>query len=177
MGSARIRIDRRACQSGRSAPSRAQEGRQVMSSFQSKWLTPKNATDKTDKSPSVSSVSAIPTVVSGEIDHAPTYGMPLDNVVDITNKETADELSEKVRSNQTDTTDKSLHDVPSACLGPQICAVVGICGRISCLVDRERFVFADAVNTARSPRNRHRVPDFDRPGDISKKSDGGGDAA
>jgi hypothetical protein len=51
-----------------------------------------------------------------------------------------------------------VHDVPRACLGPTVCSVIGICGRISCLVGDDRSLFAREIRSARDPRNLHRVP-------------------
>ena len=36
------------------------------------------------------------------------------------------------------------HDVPSGCLGPTACAVLGVCGRLACIPEAERPAFAEA---------------------------------
>jgi len=61
-----------------------------------------------------------------------------------------------------------VHDVPSLCLGPTACAVLGICGRLACLTAAEHETFAVAVVTARAERNPHRVMRLIDPLDISK---------
>src|SRR4051812_19508281 len=55
---------------------------------------------------------------------------------------------------------KPTHEVPSGCLGPMVCGVVGICGRCSCMTDEEAGNFHEAMIAAQSPRNSHRVPDL-----------------
>jgi len=51
------------------------------------------------------------------------------------------------------------YDVPRACLGPSACSVLGICGRISCLVGGDHDRFSDQIEPARDHNNKHRVPD------------------
>jgi len=49
------------------------------------------------------------------------------------------------------------HDVPSLCVGPIACRVLGVCGRLGCMTDAERGVFEVAVFNARAERTPHRV--------------------
>ena len=60
-----------------------------------------------------------------------------------------------------------IHDVPTLCLGPTACAVLGVCGRLACLTDAEHETFAVAVGNARAARNLHRVARLIEPQDIS----------
>ena len=53
-----------------------------------------------------------------------------------------------------------IHPVPTLCLGPTACAVLGICGRPACMTDEERGAFEVAVFNARAERNPHRVTRF-----------------
>ena len=50
--------------------------------------------------------------------------------------------------------------VPSHCLGPRACVVVGICGRQACVTDAELDHLAAAIAIARRPNNPHVVPHF-----------------
>ena len=63
---------------------------------------------------------------------------------------------------------RRIHDVPSTCLGPTACAVLGICGRATCLTAAEHGAFEVAVFNARAERNPHRVTRLIDPQDISK---------
>jgi len=60
-----------------------------------------------------------------------------------------------------------IHDVPSTCLGPTACAVLGVCGRLACLTAAEHETFAVAVVNARAARNPHCVTRLTEPQDIS----------
>jgi len=60
-----------------------------------------------------------------------------------------------------------IHDVPSTCLGPRACAVLGVCGRLACLTATEHETFAVATGNARTARNPHRVTRLVEPQDIS----------
>jgi len=60
-----------------------------------------------------------------------------------------------------------VHDVPSMCVGPTACAVLGICGRLACLPVAERETFAVAVVNARAERNPHRITRLADPHDRS----------
>jgi len=62
---------------------------------------------------------------------------------------------------------RRIHDVPSGCLGPTACAVLGICGRLACMTDEEHDAFAVVVVNARAERNPHRVTRLIDPQDIS----------
>jgi len=62
---------------------------------------------------------------------------------------------------------RRIHDVPSLCLGPTACAVLGVCGRMACLTATEHETFAVAVVNARAERNPHRVTRLTDPQDIS----------
>ena len=62
---------------------------------------------------------------------------------------------------------RRIHDVPSGCLGPTACAVLGICGRLACMTAPEHETFAVAVFNARAERNPHRVTRLADPQDIS----------
>ena len=50
-----------------------------------------------------------------------------------------------------------IHDVPSTCLGPTACAVLGVCGRETCMTDEEHNAFGLSVVNARAERHPHRV--------------------
>ena len=60
-----------------------------------------------------------------------------------------------------------VHDVPSGCLGPTACAVLGVCGRWTCMTAAEHETFAVTVVNARTARNPHRVTRLTDPQDIS----------
>jgi len=60
-----------------------------------------------------------------------------------------------------------IYDVPSGCLGPTACAVLGVCGRLACLTATEYEAFAVAVVNARAARNPHRVTRLTDPHDLS----------
>lgn len=62
---------------------------------------------------------------------------------------------------------RRIHDVPSLCLGPTACAVLGVCGRLACMTATEHEVFAVAVFNARAERNPHRVTRLTDAHDIS----------
>jgi len=64
---------------------------------------------------------------------------------------------------------RRLHDVPipSGCLGPTACGVLGVCGRETCMTDEESDAFAVAVVNARAEGNPHRVTRLIEPQDIS----------
>ena len=47
--------------------------------------------------------------------------------------------------------------VPSGCVGPRACRVLGVCGRWACVPDMERAAFEVAVFNARATGNPHRV--------------------
>lgn len=70
--------------------------------------------------------------------------------------------------------ERSLHRprvrlTPTHCLGPRVCSVVGVCGRMTCIAPYEVLDWMDAVGSARSPENPHRIPEFD-PVDIESEA-------
>ncbi len=62
---------------------------------------------------------------------------------------------------------RRFHDVPSGCIGPRACAVLGVCGRLAYLTATEHETFAVAVVNARAERNPHRVTRLIEPHDRS----------
>jgi len=59
---------------------------------------------------------------------------------------------------------RTVHPIPSRCLSPTACAVLGVCGREACVSPGEFGEFAAAMATARRPTNPHIVPEFYAPG-------------
>jgi len=64
---------------------------------------------------------------------------------------------------------RRIHDVPTRCVGPAACAVLGVCGRLACMTATEYETFAVAVVNARAERNPHRVTRLTEPHDIPLK--------
>lgn len=58
------------------------------------------------------------------------------------------------------TAPRPIHPTPTRCLGPTACAILGVCGRESCLAAEEFGPYAAAMVAARRPANPHVVSDF-----------------
>lgn len=151
-----------------------------MSEFVSKWLAWPSVSsvssvssipldESTDKPTSVSSVSESLAHIDADagLARASTQGIALEDSLSFSAGKT-DAEQEETQEKQTDKTDRThIPLVPSRCLGPQVCAVVGICGRMSCIPTDEALDWMAALTAARLPTNPHRVPDFDSAWDMT----------
>lgn len=128
-----------------------------MGGFVSKWLPSMRRTDETDKTASVSSVSAKSGSADGNTVLAPAQSMPNHEHGGGGEGDVPGSPPEK----RADRTDRSTsRPIPSRCIAPRACPVLGICGREDCLAAEEWVPFAAAMVAARVPGSPHGVPDF-----------------
>ena len=161
-----------------------------MTMFTPRWTTLPIDADETDAAGSVSSGSAIPVGTGGESSRASTQ-----SISNKPGGGGGEEKSVQTPENgtaRTDTTSpndddillwegspfadgeldiapapRRVRDVPSGCLGPTACTVLGVCGRETCMTATEYETFAVTVGNARAASNPHRVTRLTDPQDIS----------
>jgi hypothetical protein len=109
-----------------------------MCGFRSQWFSQQERTDKTDESPFESFVSVIAPRFDDDKGerHARRGCEPISEKA-ITLKWPTDAAGDS-GSDLTDKTDRREHAIPSRCLAPIACGVLGICGRGECIGDEER---------------------------------------